>query len=368
MKNFHSYLLTGSIILSCAVFSMIGYFEKGCPSPSLELLSVEEMPLVYMMNTIHEKTFFEEAQNILAAFSFTETESAITTHRIGSDDASVPLASDASKASVAINTVPFHYKCHPLRQCLLDKCLCLEKIGIDNSYDVINLGIKNKNHISNNLLITKEIFDTYKKEKTKRIRYDFETVDDSYFADAVFLGDSRTVGIQTYSGIDNATFLCGTSLTIFDYNKKKILYDNQKMTMHDALSKAQFKKVYIMFGINECSYGTTEDYLAKYREVVHDIQLLQPDALIFIEANLGITSEKSDSSKTLTNARLFERNAAIKTLANQHDIFYIDINESELCDASGSLIDDYTWDQVHIKAQYYPIWKDFILKHGIKNS
>ena len=42
--------------------------------------------------------------------------------------------------------------------------------------------------------------------------YDFTTATDDYFADACFIGDSRTVGISQYSGIENATFLCKTSL------------------------------------------------------------------------------------------------------------------------------------------------------------
>ena len=29
---------------------------------------------------------------------------------------------------------------------------------------------------------------------------------------------------------------------------------------------------------------------------------------------------------------------------------------------------DYTWDQVHIKAQYYPIWKEFLLRHAIQTG
>ena len=31
-------------------------------------------------------------------------------------------------------------------------------------------------------------------------------VDDDWFDDAVFIGDSRTVGLRDYGGLDNATF------------------------------------------------------------------------------------------------------------------------------------------------------------------
>ena len=77
-----------------------------------------------------------------------------------------------------------------------------------------------------------------------------------------------------------------------------------------------------------------------------------------------MTQEKSDESDTITNENIAARNKLIATLANQKDIFYIDINESSLC-KEGALVSDYTWDQVHIKAQYYPIWKEFLLRHAI---
>ncbi|MDE7184722.1 MAG: hypothetical protein K2O40_09680, partial [Lachnospiraceae bacterium] len=100
------------------------------------------------------------------------------------------------------------------------------------------------------------------------------------------------------------------------------------------------------------------------KEVVNDIRKLQPEALIFIQGNLLVTQEKSDESDTITNENIAARNKLIATLANQKDIFYIDINESSLC-KEGALVSDYTWDQVHIKAQYYPIWKEFLLRHAI---
>lgn len=195
----------------------------------------------------------------------------------------------------------------------------------------------------------------------------FTTATDAYFDDACFIGDSRTVGISKYSGIENATFLCKTSLTIYDYNKQKITYENRKTSVHDVLAQRQFAKIYLMVGINECGTGTPESFLEHYRDVVEDIRSLQPDALIFIQGNLLVTKSKSAESSSITNENIAARNSIIATLANQKDIFYIDINESSLCE-DGALVPDYTWDQVHIKAQYYPVWKDFLLQHAIMLS
>ena len=193
---------------------------------------------------------------------------------------------------------------------------------------------------------------------------DFTTVTEDYFDDACFIGDSRTVGISEYSGIENATFLCKTSLSIYDYNKPKITYEDKKMSIHDILAEKQFAKIYLMVGINECGIGTAESFYERYRDVVADIRSLQPEALIFLQGNLLITESKSEESEYITNENILIRNKLIASLANQKDIFYIDINDSSLC-ADGALVSDYTWDQVHIKAQYYPLWKDFLLQHAI---
>ncbi|MBQ2937039.1 MAG: hypothetical protein IJC02_02275 [Lachnospiraceae bacterium] len=198
--------------------------------------------------------------------------------------------------------------------------------------------------------------------------YSFTPVTEDYFQDAVFIGDSRTVGISEYSGIENATFLCKTSLSIYDYTKPKITYKDKKTSIQEVLQTETFGKIYLMVGINECSYGTPESFYELYREVVEDIRKLQPQALIFIEGNLLVTQSKSDSSQGVTNENISSRNDLIATLANQKDTFYIDINQSSLCE-NGALIPEFTWDQIHIKAQYYTVWKDFLLQHGIvKNS
>jgi hypothetical protein len=197
--------------------------------------------------------------------------------------------------------------------------------------------------------------------------YDFTTVDDDYFSDACFIGDSRTVGISKYAGIENATFLCATSLTIYDYEKPKITYNGKKTSIRDVLTENHFNKIYIMFGINECGSGTAERFFEKYANTVNDIRLLQPGSIVFVEGSLLVTAKSSSESKSITNENISLRNYYLSLLENKHDIFYIDINESSLCE-DGALIPEYTWDQVHIKAQYYPVWKEFLLEHGVVRS
>ncbi|WP_455618672.1 GDSL-type esterase/lipase family protein [Eisenbergiella sp.] len=199
--------------------------------------------------------------------------------------------------------------------------------------------------------------------------YEFTTVSEDYFNDALFIGDSRTVGLCEYAGMrDRATFYAATSLTIYNVfeSPKKVaqLDDGTKVTIEEALSQKQFKKIYIMLGINELGRGTTESFFTVYANTVNRIRQLQPDAIIFIQGIMRVSGEKSRTDKVFNNATINERNEALAAMANNQDIFYLEINDA-VCDANGDLVTEYTFDQIHLKAKYYQLWKNYLLGHGI---
>lgn len=199
--------------------------------------------------------------------------------------------------------------------------------------------------------------------------YEFTRVDESYFDDALFIGDSRTVGLDEYAGFnDNVTFYSATSLTIYNVfeSPKKVaqLDDGTKVTIEEALAQKQFGKIYIMLGINELGRGTTESFFTVYADTVNRIRQLQPNAIIFVQGIMRVSGEKSHTDKVFNNEKINERNAALAAMANNQDIFYLEINDA-VSDANGDLVTEYTFDQIHLKAKYYQLWKSYLLGHGI---
>ena len=197
----------------------------------------------------------------------------------------------------------------------------------------------------------------------KAATYDFVTVDESYFDDALFIGDSRTVGLRDYTDLsEHADFYCETSLTIY-----KVMEENFKGlgTIEEALGAKDYGKIYIMVGINELGRGTTEDFMAKYTEVVDRLHELEPEAKIIIQGLMRVSGEKSESDAIFNNSNINARNRAIATLADNETIFYIDVNEV-VCDEEGNLNGDYTFDQIHLLGVYDDLWKQFLLSHGIE--
>lgn len=322
MKNDRPYLLTFALLISSLLFTLLGFY--------------------WNQNYYHEKDTFTPSKPTLA-IAMQGLHDGLYTN-ITNDVLQVMAASAGAEPSSP------------------------QEVSPAKSYYKAIQDSRNQEFavLSKQILSRKQTAHTkaQKVETPHEETFDFTTATDDYFSDAVFIGDSRTVGISEFSGIENATFLCKTSLSIYDFDKPKITYNNEKTSIKDVLTTHKFGKVYLMVGINECGVGTPESFYERYKEVVMTIRRLQPDALIFIQGNLLVTKEKSDGEKSITNENISARNELIATLANQKDIFYIDINESSLC-KDGSLVSSYTWDQVHIKAQYYSVWKDFLLKHAI---
>lgn len=197
--------------------------------------------------------------------------------------------------------------------------------------------------------------------------YNFVTVGDDYFNDALFIGDSRTVGLREYSSVSQADYYAATGLTIYKVLDSEIVSldgSADKISIDEALQQKEFGKIYIMLGINEMGTGTVDSFMEKYTEVVNRIRELQPNAIIFVQGIMQVSAEYSGLSDYIHNQGISERNARLAQLVDGQHVFYIDINPL-VCDDNGGLIEYYTTDGVHLKAEYISIWTDFFKSRGI---
>lgn len=197
--------------------------------------------------------------------------------------------------------------------------------------------------------------------------YEFQEVDPDYFCDALFIGDSRTVGLSEYcEELDTrATFYSKVSLTIYKVlTEPMIKTDSGKINVEQALTENHFGKIYIMLGLNEIGVGTPESFAENYKQVVDRIRELQPDAIIYIQGIMHVTENKSKNDKYFNNENINRRNEELKKLADNKTIFYLDMNES-VDDENGNLIAELSFDDIHLKASSYERWYQFLLQHAI---
>ena len=198
----------------------------------------------------------------------------------------------------------------------------------------------------------------------------YTTVEDDYFADAVFIGDSRTVGMFEYGGLEEtAAFYASTGLTVykmFDSPIVPVPGQKKKITVEEALQQNTFAKIYLMIGINEMGTGTVESFLEAYGEAVAHLRELQPEAIIYVQGIIRVTSERSAQGDYINNEGIDARNEGIARLADNEKVFYLDVNPM-ICDETGGMIPEYTFDGVHLKAKYIEIWKDYLKSHAISS-
>lgn len=193
---------------------------------------------------------------------------------------------------------------------------------------------------------------------------EFYHADLSYFDDALFIGDSRTVGLYEYGGLGNAEVFAHSGMSIYKvFNEEFELQSGEKVTLETALQKKKFGKIYIMLGINELGYDFDQT-VERFNEAIALIRELQPEALIFIQANLHITNAKSEDSELFNNTNIDLFNQAVGELADGKNIFYLDVNPL-YDDEEGGLSEEFTTDHAHILGKYYVDWVDFILQNAV---
>lgn len=180
-----------------------------------------------------------------------------------------------------------------------------------------------------------------------------------YFHDALFIGDSRTVGLMEYGSIDGAAFFASSGLSLYDIYKQRLTVKNMgKVDFETLIKNGKYSKVYVMLGVNELG-GDSDNIFNKYAALLEKIKLYQPDAIIYIEANMHVAAKRSASDPIYNNVNINAFNSRIATLADHQRIFYLDVNPL-FDDTSGCLRADYTHDNTHVLGKYYKIWADWI--------
>ena len=201
--------------------------------------------------------------------------------------------------------------------------------------------------------------------QTEHVQYEFTSVTREYFDDALFIGDSRVIGVELYSGWDNFTYYAENGMTIYNmFQCEAEEEEGQSLTIEEALQKRSFGKIYLEIGINEMGTGNVDSFMKAYEEAVCRLRELQPDAIIYVCGIMYVKQSKSESDPIFNNPNIQERNDRIAELADSQNIFYLDINEL-VTDDTGNLNPDYTWDEVHLLGKYDSLWLDYFCSHGI---
>ena len=185
-------------------------------------------------------------------------------------------------------------------------------------------------------------------------------MDESWFDDALFIGDSRTQGLGAFGKLGKADFFAQVGMTVYGARSAEIEFKGykNKQTIRSLLKRNEYGKVYICLGLNEIM-GNHDDLIAAYQKIIDLVQEVEPDAVIILQAVMTVGREKAATKACFHPDYIASLNERIKALAVGENMRYIDVNEW-IADEEGYLPDGWSRDGTHPYADGYYEWGEWI--------
>lgn len=191
--------------------------------------------------------------------------------------------------------------------------------------------------------------------------------DDSFFDSSVFLGDSRTEGLELFSGLKHGDFYWARGMTVFkadsaDYRPFEI--DGKKYSMVEALALKQYDNVYIMLGVNELGYPA-QSYESGLGKLLDRILELQPQAVVYLQTMPPLNDalcRQNRLASYISNENLARFNQAIVRLAAEKKVVLLDTAQA-YTGPDGQLPAELANDGCHFSYGGYKLWADYLRRH-----
>ncbi len=211
----------------------------------------------------------------------------------------------------------------------------------------------------------------------------FKEVDNDYFDNAVFIGDSISYGLSLYvtekraageEVLGNAQFLTSGSLSyanaLWDVSDSSVhpTYNGEKMKLEDAVAQIKPDKIYILLGTNDVAIYGVEGTISNADQQINRLLEASPGAKIIIQSTTPKYISESNADDDLNNEKIDQLDVAMKAFAEEKGYVYLDI-ASQFKDENGGLASEYCSDQegmgIHFTPAAYDIWIDYLYKHGV---
>ena len=191
-----------------------------------------------------------------------------------------------------------------------------------------------------------------------------ERVDDSFFSDAAFFGNSLMEGLGGYGGLESGSFFGHAKAALYnlDTDLSAELDDGGAGTLYQAMTQQQYGKIYVLLGINEIGWDAS--YFAdRYGTFVDRLRQDEPEAEIYIMSLSPVTSEVSGSHEFFNMDRIYEYNEALLALAEETGCRYLDLCQA-LAGEDGYLPSERAAaDGIHLTQEAYLLMESYLRTH-----
>jgi lysophospholipase L1-like esterase len=191
--------------------------------------------------------------------------------------------------------------------------------------------------------------------------WDLTPLDDSWFDDAVFFGDSISVTLERHCAktgdLSGALFLCENSFGVRNAvsGKVKIWYQGEEYLPQDVLPLTGAKKLFAMFGVNDIAlYGKIDQTMERWADFLANVRSTCPDLQIYIESCLPVYHTIHYDG--LDNDCIDEYNQRLIAFCQENDCVYVDLAHY-FKDENNGMAAQYSSDQyVHVTYDATALW------------
>lgn len=180
------------------------------------------------------------------------------------------------------------------------------------------------------------------------------------FENTAFIGNSRVDSFRGYGLLTEADYFTKVGLSITNVYSDTV---SGGQTALEGIKNAQYDRVILVFGDNECGWPYTDVFIEKYNDFIDEVAAIQPNAKIYLQSVLPISKAASDKNQDYMNMdNINALNFKIKKLASDKGIGYFDTPPG-LIDGNGFLLDVAATDGIHFGKEYCEIWIDYMKQH-----
>lgn len=192
-------------------------------------------------------------------------------------------------------------------------------------------------------------------------------VDDSYFSDAAFIGDSRMEGFRMASGITQGQFFTSVGMSLASMRSENVIQTaDGNITVAAALSGGSYDKIYIMLGTNDLGEYDWDSFRDGFVSTIERFREIQPSTIFYICSVIYVEEDKVYDTTYINNTNVDKINSILLDICEEEDgFYYLNLNEI-LSDGHGSLIAGASSDGVHLENGYCRQMLEYLKSHYIE--
>lgn len=191
--------------------------------------------------------------------------------------------------------------------------------------------------------------------------------EDSYFANAILVGDSLASGMELFEVFPAMNILYKTGLSpravALEFTPFKI--EKEEVTLVDYLLAQDPDIVYLWLGLNGIEGSGSSLVLPHYHVMLNLLLEAMPDTLFYIMELTPVRDTATDKHEFLTNKNVNRFNEGLYALAEEHNVYILQYHDLML-NSKGELVGEYaSSDGYHLRKTAHELIVDYIYTHTI---